>query len=103
MNINFTPEAASDLDAIHGYIAEDNADAANRVIARILQSISILESFPLLGRAGKVPQTHEFSITGLPYFAVYTLPDETQIDIIAVIHTSRQCVNWHAKLTHFGG
>lgn len=89
MNINFTPEAEADLQSIHDYIAEHNSETAKRVIARVLQAIAILENFPLLGRPGRVDTTREYSITGLPYFAVYRLSNETEIDIIAIIHERR--------------
>jgi addiction module RelE/StbE family toxin len=90
LNINFTPEAIADLNAIHGYIAQDNARAADSVIQRILQAVAVLENFPLLGRPGQVEETREFSISNLPYFAVYEIADETRIEIIAIMHTARQ-------------
>lgn len=90
MNLNYTPQAKSDLISIHGYIAEDSPVAADHVITRILQSMATLESFPLIGRPGRVPDTREWSISGLPYVGVYVIADETEIDVIAFIHTRRQ-------------
>lgn len=89
MNISFTPEAEADLDAIYDYIEQDNPVVAEQVIQRILQAIAILESFPLLGRPGRIERTREFLIPNLPYLAVYRIADETQIDVIAVIHMAR--------------
>lgn len=74
LRLNYTPEAVDDLDAIHSYIAENDADAADRAIARILQSMTILETHPLVGREGRVADTREWSIAGLPYVGVYTFP-----------------------------
>jgi len=90
LNINFTPLARTDLAAIHEYIARDNPTAADTVVQRILQAVAILESFPLLGRTGEVAGTREFSISNLPYVAVYEIADESQLDIITILHTSRQ-------------
>ncbi len=76
MYVNFTPEAAADLDAIHDYISQHDVAAADRTLVRILQAVAVLENFPLLGRIGRVNETREFSIAGLPYYAVHRLADE---------------------------
>lgn len=90
MKLNYTPEALSDLDAIHTYISEDNRRDADQVIARILQAMTILETYPLVGREGRIDGTREWSISGLPYVGIYTIPDEINVDVIAVLHTARQ-------------
>ena len=89
MRINYTPEARDDLKAIRSYIAEHNFNAADRVIFRILQSIAYLETFPLMGRPGRVEETRELILPGLPYFAVYRVADESEIDVIAIVHGRR--------------
>ena len=43
---NFHPEAAIDLDEIWDFIAEDNLDAADKVIEDILASVDALVPFP---------------------------------------------------------
>jgi plasmid stabilization system protein ParE len=45
----FHPEAAVDLDEIWDSIAENNLDAADKVIADILASIDALAPFPHQG------------------------------------------------------
>lgn len=45
--------------------------------------------FPLLGRAGRVEGTREFSVVGLPYVIVYAIRSESEIDILSVLHTRR--------------
>ena len=90
MNLNYTPEAGADLDAIFDYIGQRDPKIADQIIHRILQAIAILETFPLLGRPGRIDGTREFPLSNLPYFAVYRIPDEIQIDIIAVMHMARE-------------
>ncbi|WP_306258404.1 type II toxin-antitoxin system RelE/ParE family toxin [Pararhizobium sp. IMCC21322] len=90
MNVNFTPEALSDLKHIHTYIAEFDPSAADRVISRIRQVTQIFENFPLLGREGLVKDTREFAVTGLPYTIIYKITSPTDIDILTVIHQRRQ-------------
>ena len=86
MNVNLTPRALRKLKAIKTYIAEDNKAAADRVISRILQSLYHLENFPLIGREGQIEGTRELSIPGLPYIGVYRIVNETEIDVLTIIH-----------------
>ncbi len=45
----FHPEAFADLDEIRGYIAAESSDAADRLMAEILDAIQSLVSFPNQG------------------------------------------------------
>lgn len=90
MNVKFTPQARDDLIAIRAWIAEDDDRAADRVIARILQTAMMFGQFPLLGREGQVEGTREFSVVGLPYLIVYRIASETEIDILTVVHARRK-------------
>ena len=47
--INWTGEAEDWLKKIHGYIAQDNMDAATRVVQSIYQRVEVLNDFPLIG------------------------------------------------------
>ena len=90
MNVEFTPEAVADLGGIRAYIAETDPAAADRLISRIRQVITMFERFPLLGRVGSLKGTREFPIPGLPYTVVYQIQSETTLDILTIIHHSRQ-------------
>lgn len=87
MKIVYHRSALRDLEAIHSYLAKDNPDTANRVVARIRQAIVRLESFPFSGRPG--PRgVRLLSVTGLPYIVIHRIRDDT-VRIVAVFHTSR--------------
>ena len=90
MNVNFTPQARDDLAAIRDWIAENDDRAADRVVSRIVQTAMMFGQFPMLGRAGQVTGTREFSVVGLPYLIVYTISSETEIDVLTVLHTRRR-------------
>lgn len=90
MNVNFTPQARDDLRAIRDWIAEEDDRAADRVISRIVQTAMMFGQFPMLGRAGQVKGTREFSVAGLPYLIVYVLTSETELDVLTVLHTRRR-------------
>ena len=90
MNLSFSREANTDLDAIKAHIALASPAAAEATVSRILQSIAILEGFPLIGRVGRVDGTREFPVTNLPFFAVYEITSETDLTVLRIIHTSRR-------------
>lgn len=90
MNVSFTPQARDDLAAIRDGIAEDDERTADRVIARIVQTAMMFGQFPMLGRAGVVDDTREFSVVGLPYLIVYRIASETEVDVLTVLHTRRR-------------
>ena len=90
MNVNFTPQAGDDLASIRDWIAEDDERAADRVVARIVQTAMMFGQFPLLGRPGSVEDTREFSVVGLPYLIVYRIASDTELDVLTIIHTRRK-------------
>ena len=90
MNVNFTPQAKDDLTAIRDWIAEDDAHAADNVVARVVQTAMMFGQFPMLGRAGVVEDTREVSVVGLPYLIVYRIASETDVDVLTVVHTRRR-------------
>ncbi len=79
-----------DLRSIRAWIAADDDLAAERVIARIRQTVMMFEQFPLLGHPGDVPATREFKVTGLPYLIVYRIASPTDLDILTIIHAARK-------------
>lgn len=90
MNLNFTPQALDDLRSIRAWIAADDDLAAERVIARIRQTVMMFEQFPLLGHPGDLADTREFKVTGLPYLIVYRIESPTDLDILTIIHAARK-------------
>jgi toxin ParE1/3/4 len=79
--------ALKDLEAIHSYIARDDKQAADKVVARIQKSIGLLENSPLIGRPG--PRgVRLVPVPGLPYVVIHRVRDNA-ISIVAVFHTSR--------------
>jgi plasmid stabilization system protein ParE len=85
----FHPEAFADLDQIWDYIAEDNIDAADRVIADIFDIIRALVPFQHRGH-------HRTDLTSRPlrfirvydYLIAYA-PDEDPVWVIAILHGRR--------------
>lgn len=88
MRLVFAEPAARDLNDIIEYIALDNPPAAERVFRAIVASAERLADFPEIGHVGRLPDTREFSITGLPYIVVYQIDRDT-VTVVAVFHGAR--------------
>jgi toxin ParE1/3/4 len=86
---DFHPEVRVDLDEIWQFIAADNPDAADRLIAEIVDAIDALVPFPGVGHRRP-------DLTGRPlrfivvreYLIAYA-PDEKPLWVVAVMHGRR--------------
>ena len=88
--LRFTPQARDDLRAIKDWIAADNPRAAIGVASRIRQTALLFAQFPRMGRKGRLEGTREFGVTGLPYTIVYVEAADGDIDVLTIVHQSRQ-------------
>ncbi|HEY4943368.1 MAG TPA: type II toxin-antitoxin system RelE/ParE family toxin [Rhizomicrobium sp.] len=89
MKVEWTAPADRDLDEIWTYIAEDNIDAADRTADRLRQAAEGLARHPALGRKGKMGNTRELIVPGLPYMPIYRIAGEC-IEILRAYHGARQ-------------
>lgn len=87
-NVRWLTDALSDLDAIGTYIAEDDEQAAARIVQRIFEAVALLSWHPKLGRLLADGDTRRLTVTGTPYIAFYRLRD--QIESLAVLHGARR-------------
>lgn len=89
MKIVWTEPARQDLREIFTYIAEENPNAARRLLAEIKERAVLLQSNPQLGRTGRVEGTRELVIVGTQYILPYRLKGQ-RIQILAVFHGRRE-------------
>jgi plasmid stabilization system protein ParE len=61
MRVRWTTDAADDLEQICDYIALSRPDSARQVAQSVVERIGNLESFPRLGRPGRVQDTREIA------------------------------------------
>jgi len=82
------PLAEQDLDAIWDYIAEDNVDAADRLIDTIVQKCEMLAVHPRMGqlRPDLAPRLRSFSVGN--YIVLYR-PTDAGIEVARVVHGAR--------------
>jgi len=87
--IIFSPQAIADLEAAVRFIAKNNPDAAVRVGHALIDRVSILENFPLIGsRYVKRPGVRK--LVSRPY-VIYYRPrlEENYVDILRYWHGAR--------------
>ncbi len=88
--IEWTEQAARQLDQAHDYIAlSNNKDVADRITTRTVTSIQQLATFPMSGRSGRVPGTRELVISNTSFIAAYAI-DHERIVVLAIYHGARQ-------------
>jgi toxin ParE1/3/4 len=88
--IVWTNQATRQLDQARDYIALSNSEKVSlNVVLQIVANVQQLESFPMSGRIGRIPDTRELVISGTPFIVAYTI-DSDRIVILAVYHGSQQ-------------
>ncbi|MEO1207645.1 MAG: type II toxin-antitoxin system RelE/ParE family toxin [Pseudomonadota bacterium] len=90
MKLIFAPAARRDLEDIRDYIAQDNPNAAQRVIERVHQvTQQTIKVFPEIGRTWEEGPTRALTIAGLPYRIHYQVQGDT-LEILRIHHTKRR-------------
>lgn len=89
MKVLWTRRALAHLECVRLYVAEQNPPAAAEVGNTLLKAASDLADFPSIGRPGRVPNTRELVVSGLPFILPYTVV-ENRVLILAVMHMSRR-------------
>ena len=87
MIVRWTPTGLRDLECLHAYVAEDNAEAAAINVERSLAAIEELRWHPEMGRRGRVSGTRELVVS--PYIIAY-LVKGTALQILGIIHGARR-------------
>ncbi len=85
MQLRWTEKANRNLDDVEAYIAQDNPNAAIRMVLKIIRALEHLLQRPALGRPGRILGTRELVITGTPFIVPYRVRGE-RVEILAVLH-----------------
>ena len=85
----FHPQAVVDVEEIWDFIAEDNLDAADRVVADILASVDALVSFPHRGHRRQDLTSRPLRFTLSRDYLIAYAPDEEPLWVVAVLHGRR--------------
>ena len=93
MTLKWTDLAEKDLEEIEAYIAKENNPAvAIDVVMRVIDSVHlILSSHPRAGRHGRVKNTRELVVDGLPFIVIYRENIAAKwLEILRVLHNAQQ-------------
>ncbi len=83
------PEAFADLDEIRDFIAQENPDAAGRVMMEIFDAIRGLVPFPHRGHRRPDLSSRPLRFTLVREYLIAYAPEEQPLWIVAVIHGRR--------------
>ena len=87
VKIRWTVEAETWLKDIYAYIAEDNPEAATRVVKGIYQKEQLLKQYPKAGYKYRSEPEGEVRILLYGHYRIaYLLRDQSAIDILGVFH-----------------
>ena len=93
MQLKWTDLADIDLEKIEAHITQENSPRiAINVVMNIIDSVhNILPGHPRAGRQGRLKNTRELVIDGIPFIVVYREPVNTNyIEILRVLHDAQQ-------------
>jgi plasmid stabilization system protein ParE len=85
----FHPEALFDLDEIWEFIRADSLDAADRVIAEILESIEAVVTTPNRGQRRPHLTSQPLRFILVREYLIAYAPEERPLWVVAVIHGRR--------------
>jgi len=90
MKLRFTPRATQDLIDIAEYIRVENPDAALRVRDTILDSVTLLSTFPALGKDQNVEGVRKHVTRKYRYIVYYSVDQvASEIAILTIQHPAR--------------
>ena len=85
--IIWTEEAERWLKGIHGYIAQDNPAAAEKIVSGIYQRAQILHEFPEVGYKYKSEPEGDIRILLYGHYRIaYLIKGNDRVDILGVFH-----------------
>lgn len=93
MQLKWTDLADTDLEKIEAHIAQENSPiVAIDVVMNIIDSTHlILPGHPRAGRQGRLKNTRELVIDGVPFIVIYRENISTNsIEVLRVLHDAQQ-------------
>lgn len=91
MKIIVSPKAREDLREAHEYIAKDNPDAADRVLAHLVEIFGMLASELLTGREVHLRGGRKvFTWPAPPYRIYFRKSSSDVLEVVRVYHQARR-------------
>lgn len=86
---DFHPEVRRDLDEIWDFIGADNPEAADRLIAEIIDAIDALVPFPRVGHKRPDLTGRPLRFISVREYLIAYAPEEKPLWVVAVMHGRR--------------
>ena len=86
---DFHPAARLDLREITDFIADDNPDAADRMLTEILDRLALLARFPHQGHRRTDLTSRPLRFFTVRSYLIAYAPDERPLWVVAIIHGHR--------------
>ena len=90
MTIVVAPKAKEDLREAYGYIARDTREAADRVLARIVEVIGMLASGGVEGREVTLRDGRRVQTWPVPPYRIYYRKTGEVFQVVRVYHQARR-------------
>lgn len=90
MRIVLSPAAADDLCEAYGYIAADNVEAAETVVARIVEVIGLLAASAFEGREVVLRDGRRVRTWPVPPYRIYYREREEVFEVLRIYHQARR-------------
>jgi toxin ParE1/3/4 len=84
--IKWTQTALRSVDDIAGHIAKDNPTRASSLVSELQATVTRLQLYPGMGRAGRVPGTREL-VLHKNYIAIYRVRGD-DVEILRLHHVA---------------
>jgi toxin ParE1/3/4 len=88
MQLKWSEFALEEYDAQLFYLALENEELAVKTQGLLEAALDHLLAFPEIGRAGRCPETFEFSVKKAPLLIVYEVQGGI-LTVLRILHTSR--------------
>ncbi|MBI1737170.1 MAG: type II toxin-antitoxin system RelE/ParE family toxin [Candidatus Rokubacteria bacterium] len=89
MTVEFSPQARDDLRRAYEYVAKDNADAADRLLARIVRIVGMLASGRVRGREVTLRDGRRVRAWSIPPYRLYYRARADVFEIVRIHHQAR--------------
>jgi toxin ParE1/3/4 len=89
MRVEWADSARLDFDRAIAFLEEQSPSAARRVGDRILNVVSLLESFPELAPRSRHRGLRQMVVPSTPYLVIYRV-HEDRVEIRAVVHAKQR-------------
>lgn len=85
--VRWTEEAATWLEDIYRYVAQDNAEAASRVVSGIYERTQTLADFPRLGHRYRAESEGEVRVLLYGHYRIaYLVGQDETVTVLGVFH-----------------